>query len=62
MGSEFKDNPTRVTNVIVLSVFTVLALVALILRLWARRIQRNSWDLSDYCIIVGTVRDALVER
>lgn len=51
----FGDDPTRVTHVIILSVFSVLALVAVIFRLWARKIQRHIWELSDYLIIVALV-------
>ena len=51
----FKNNPSRVADVAVLAIFMVLALTAVILRLWARRIQRNTWDTSDYCILGGMV-------
>lgn len=54
-STAFKDDPTRIAHVSVLSVFSFLALAAVIFRLWARKIQRKMWDLSDYLIIVGLV-------
>lgn len=38
-----------------LSVFCFLAVAAVIFRLWARRIQRNTWEANDYLVIVGLV-------
>jgi len=55
---DFKDDPDRVTRVTVLSIFTFIALVAVIFRSWARKIERNPWDLSDYLIVAGLVRGA----
>ena len=43
-------------HVAVVTVLSFLALVSVILRLWARRMQKQSWDLSDYLIIIGVVR------
>lgn len=54
----FSDDPTRIAHIIVLSVFSFLALLAVILRLWARKIQRMRLDLSDYLIIAALVRIA----
>ena len=51
----FSQDPTRVVHVAILSVFSFLALVAVILRLWARKIQRHKWEANDYLIIVGLV-------
>lgn len=51
----FSRDPTRVTHVVVLSVFSFLAVVAVIFRLWARKIQRNIWEVNDYLVIVGLV-------
>ena len=51
----FSQDPTRVMHVAVLSVFSFLALVAVILRLWARKIRRKEWEANDYLIIVGLV-------
>ncbi|KAM0804931.1 hypothetical protein BDR22DRAFT_885025 [Usnea florida] len=42
-------------HVAVLSVFSFLALLAVIFRLWARKIQRNVWEANDYLVIVGLV-------
>ena len=42
-------------HVAVLSVFSFLALVAVIFRLWGRKIQRNVWEANDYLVIVGLV-------
>lgn len=51
----FSQDPTRVMHVAVLSVFSFLALFAVIFRLWARKIQRNVWEANDYLVIVGLV-------
>lgn len=51
----FSQDPTRVAHVVVLSVFSFLALVAVIFRLWARKIQRNTWESNDYLIVVGLI-------
>lgn len=53
--TSFSHDPTRVMHVAVLSVFSFLALVAVIFRLWARKIQKNTWEANDYLIIVGSV-------
>lgn len=37
-------------------VFTIVDLVFIVLRLWARRLKRNKLDTSDYLIIVAWVR------
>ena len=55
----FSDDRTRVAHVVVLAVFSFFALLAVILRLWARKIQKIGWDLSDYLIILALVRIAL---
>ena len=57
-SGSFSDDPTRVAHVAVIAVFSFLAVLAVILRLWARRIQRMHLDLSDYLIIVALVRIA----
>ena len=57
-SGSFSDDPTRVAHVVVIAVFSFLAVLAVILRLWARRIQRMRLDLSDYLIIVALVRIA----
>lgn len=56
-GSSAAD-PEAVTRVAVLSVFCFIALLAVIFRLWARRIQRARWGLNDYLCLVGLVIDA----
>ena len=38
-----------------LTVFSGLAIVAVILRLWAQRIQRPAFSLSDYLTVLGLV-------
>lgn len=55
MSDAFAADQTRVAHVIVLSVFCFLALVAVIFRLWARRVQRARWALNDYLCVVGLV-------
>ena len=51
----FSDDSTRVAHVVVIAVFAFFAVLALILRLWARKIQRVALELSDYLLIVGLV-------
>ena len=51
----FSQDPTRVMHVVVLAVFSFLALLAVIFRLWARKIQRHTWETNDYLVIVGLV-------
>lgn len=55
LPTPFSQDSTRVMHVAVLSVFSFLALVAVIFRLWARKIQRNKWETNDYLVIVGLV-------
>ena len=55
MGDSFAADPTRVMHVAVLSVFCFFALVAVIFRLWARRVQRARWEVNDYLCIVALV-------
>ena len=42
-------------HVAVLSVFSFIALIAVIFRLWARKLSKNIWEANDYLIIVGLV-------
>ena len=49
-----------IKHVAIISVFSGLAPVAVILRLWSRRIQNMSLQLSDYLIICGLVRMTLL--
>ena len=51
----FSQDPTRVMHVAVLSVFSFVALVAVVLRLWARKLNKNVWEANDYLVIVGLV-------
>lgn len=56
MGSNpFKDDGVIIMHVAVMSVFSFLAISAVVLRLWARKIKRNVWESNDYLIIVGLV-------
>ena len=41
--------------VAVLSVFSFIALLAVIFRLWARKLGNIIWEANDYLIIVGLV-------
>ena len=45
--------------VILGAVFIPLDILAVALRLWARRIRKTSWKLCDYLIIVALVRKLL---
>ena len=49
----------HIQYVVITSVFSGLATVAVALRLWARRIKNISLELSDYLIIFGLVRATL---
>lgn len=49
------QDPVRVTHVAVLSVFSFVAVVAVVLRLWARKLSKNLWEANDYLVIVGLV-------
>ena len=51
----FSQDPTRVMHVIILSVFSFVALISVIFRLWARKLQKNIWEANDYLVIVGLV-------
>ena len=51
----FSQDPTRIMHVAVLSVFSFIALLAVILRLWARKLSKNVWEANDYLIILGLV-------
>lgn len=44
-----------IEHVTIISVFSALASVAVILRFWARKIQRMSLELNDYLIVLGLV-------
>ena len=46
----------HIKNVVIISVVSGLATVAVALRLWARRLKNMSLELSDYLIIFGLVR------
>ena len=52
----FSQDPTRIMHVAIISVFCFFALVAVIFRLWARKLSKNLWEANDYLIIVGLVR------
>ena len=51
----WSEDSARVAHVVIITIFSFLALLAVIFRLWARKIQRHTWDVSDYLIIVGFV-------
>ena len=44
-----------VKHVTIISVFSGLAAVAVVLRYWARKIQNMSLELNDYLILLGLV-------
>lgn len=50
LGSDY-----YVKHVTIISVFTGLAFVAVVLRFWARRMQKMSLELNDYLIVLGLV-------
>lgn len=50
-----KDNPTAIVRISVKSVLLVLDILAVALRLWARRIKRNSLAFNDYAILFALV-------
>lgn len=47
--------PYYIKHITVISVFTGLASGAVILRYWARRIQKMSLELNDYLIVLALV-------
>ena len=51
----------RLMHVSVLSAFSFLALVSVVLRLCARKIQRVKLELNDYLCIVGLVCLRIIE-
>ena len=55
MEQSWADDSSRVLHVVVMTVFSFLALVAVLFRIWARRIQRSRVELNDYLCIVGLV-------
>ena len=55
MAGCFSCDPVRVMHVCVLSVFSFAALVFVVLRLFARKIQMIRWELNDYLCIAGLV-------
>lgn len=54
-SNPFKHGDVIIMHIAVMSVFSFLAISAVVLRLWARKIKRNVWELNDYLIIVGLV-------
>ena len=48
-----------IKHVTIISVFSGLATVAVVLRFWARKIQNVSLELNDLFIIPGLVRASL---
>ena len=56
MGQYWADDYTRLMHVVVLSIFSFLALVAVIFRLWSRKIQRMRGGLNDCLCTIGFVR------
>lgn len=57
VGAGYPVVPTsyEVAHVVTLLVFTFLATVAVALRFWARRIQKQALALNDYLIVLGLV-------
>lgn len=55
MADCFSCDSTRVMHVSVLLVFSFVAFVSVVFRLWARKIQRIRLELNDYICVVGLV-------
>lgn len=49
------DNSKHVAYVVVFLVFLCLAIITVILRVWGRRIQKQTLALNDYLIVIGLV-------
>jgi hypothetical protein len=49
------STPWAVEHMIILAIFSFVALISVVLRFWARRIQKLASELNDYLIIVGLV-------
>ena len=60
MDSEasFRTNSSRYSHVIIMTLVSALAVLAVALRLWARRIMRAKHQISDYMCILGLVSEA----
>ena len=41
--------------IVLLIVFSIVAIVVVALRFWARRVQKSSFELSDYVMVLGLV-------
>lgn len=50
-------NPRGVTFFIVQTIFTAIAILAVGLRFYARKLTRRRIDTSDYLLVVGLVRN-----
>lgn len=55
MSDAFAADPARVSHVVVLSIFCLFAILAVVFRLWARKMQRARWELNDYLCVVALV-------
>lgn len=56
----FRGNPEGVKLLAVVVVFLTLAIIAVALRVWARRIKRAALQLNDYYIFLALVLALLV--
>ena len=55
MGNLSQNNPQGFTILITCSVFAGLAVIAVVLRLWSRKIRKAKLCLNDYAILVALV-------
>ena len=55
MAQNSSHDSYSLKHIVVLSVFSSLAILSVFLRFWSRRLQRLALDLSDYLIIPGLV-------
>ena len=56
-GSDGFSLPAYISNTrsVLLLVFSIIAILAVVLRFWARRIQKVRFELNDYMIVLGLV-------
>lgn len=55
LGSSKEGTSAAVVQI----VFEVLAIIAIALRIWSRRLKRTSFVLNDYAAIVALVRESM---
>ena len=55
MPFTFSENPQGTTWFAIISFLQVIAFIAVILRLWGRKLQKTALQLNDYAILAAVV-------